>query len=106
MYNLTPHGTTGKSTSELLYARTIRDKIPSSVTDIINDRRGEEAYERDLLNKQKGTREEGIHIEDKVLIRNTIIPRKLPPNFGKATKQHTRLYSETEMNYYSNDKSL
>lgn len=30
MYNVTPHGTTGKSPSELLFGRNIRDKIPSS----------------------------------------------------------------------------
>ncbi|XP_044757738.1 uncharacterized protein K02A2.6-like [Coccinella septempunctata] len=29
MYNVTPHGTTGKSPSELMFNRTVRDKIPS-----------------------------------------------------------------------------
>ena len=53
MHNVTPHGTTGKTPSELLFRRNIRDKIPS-VGDIMGDEFNEEARDNDIINKQKG----------------------------------------------------
>lgn len=52
MYNTTPHGTTGKSPSELLFGRNIRDKIPS-INDLTLDNGDEEAKDNDIRNKQK-----------------------------------------------------
>lgn len=52
MYNVTPHGTTGKTPSELLFGRNIRDKIPS-IKDIIGEEKDEEAADNDILNKYK-----------------------------------------------------
>lgn len=91
MYNVTPHGTTGKSPSELLYGRNIRDKIPS-IADLCTEHMDEEAYEQDLLNKGKGkeredtargAREVDIRVGDKVLIKNVIVPNKLTTTFGE-----------------------
>jgi len=36
MYNVTPHGTTGAAPSELMFNRTIRDKIPD-IQDVVGD---------------------------------------------------------------------
>ncbi|XP_055905156.1 uncharacterized protein LOC129940739 [Eupeodes corollae] len=53
MYNVTPHGTTGKLPSELLLNRTHRDKIPF-VQDISETILDSEARDLDKINKQKG----------------------------------------------------
>lgn len=53
MYNTTPHGTTGKSPSELLFGRNIRNKIPS-ITDFTLEQGDEEARDRDIVNKLRG----------------------------------------------------
>lgn len=90
MYNATPHGTTGKAPSELLFNRIIRDKLPS-VADLVNEPGDEEAYDNDLLNKNKGKEKEDkarhakimdIREGDKVLIQNMIIPHKLTTRFN------------------------
>ncbi|XP_018578310.1 uncharacterized protein K02A2.6-like, partial [Anoplophora glabripennis] len=90
MYNVTPHGTTGKSPSELLLNRNIRDKIPS-ITDLIHEPCDEEARDNDIINKQKGKEKEDkirnakdtdIKQGDKVLIRNMNIPHKLTTRFN------------------------
>ncbi|XP_055916795.1 uncharacterized protein K02A2.6-like [Eupeodes corollae] len=69
MYNVTPHGTTGKAPSELLYNRTL---------DIEKPMLDSEARDRDFINKQKGkergdrergAKDSGIEIGDKVLIK-------------------------------------
>ncbi|XP_055904764.1 uncharacterized protein K02A2.6-like [Eupeodes corollae] len=57
MYNVTPHGSTGKSPSELLFNRTIRDKIPS-VQDVSETILDSEARDLDKINKQKGKERE------------------------------------------------
>lgn len=92
MYNVTPHGTTGKSPTELLFNRRIRDKIPD-----INDIRGEdgdqEAHDTDLVNKERGKRQEDstrrakvgtIGVGDKVVAQNVVIPHKLTSRFNEA----------------------
>ncbi|XP_044753909.1 uncharacterized protein K02A2.6-like [Coccinella septempunctata] len=90
MYNVTPHGTTGKSPSELMFNRTIRDKIPS-MADLVVEPVDEEARDNDMVNKQKGKEMEDssrrakiIEIKqgDKVLAKNMIIPNKLIPRFN------------------------
>nr|CAI5825988.1 unnamed protein product [Callosobruchus analis] len=50
MYNVTIHGTTGKSPSQLLFGRNIRDKIPS-IDDLENTGIDEEARDNDMRNK-------------------------------------------------------
>lgn len=90
MYNVTPHGTTGKSPSELLFGRNIRDKIPS-LADLIGEPIDEEARDNDLTNKHKGKEKEdgsrrakqsSIQIGDKVLAKNMTKPHKLVTRFG------------------------
>lgn len=92
MYNVTPHGTTGKSPSELLFNRRIRDKIPC-VEDIATEVLDDEAYDRDLVRKEMGKRKEDGHKGatvdqvkpgDRVVVKNTIFPHKLKPNFGNT----------------------
>lgn len=90
MYNATPHGTTGKSPSQLLLNRNIRDKIPS-IGDLIYEPSDEEARDNDIMNKQKGKEKEdkirnakdsNVKQGDKVLIRNMNIPHKLTTRFN------------------------
>nr|CAH7757850.1 unnamed protein product [Callosobruchus chinensis] len=57
MYNTTPHATTGKTPTELLYNRNIRDKIPSATDFTYNNIDGE-AQDNDVINKQKGKEKE------------------------------------------------
>ncbi|KAL7292832.1 hypothetical protein TKK_0013654 [Trichogramma kaykai] len=85
MYNATPNGTTGKSPSELLYGRNIRDKIPY-VNDLISDEDFGEARDNDFANKQNGgIREDAarnaktslINVDDKVVAQRTSIQNKL-----------------------------
>ncbi|XP_053960266.1 uncharacterized protein K02A2.6-like [Anastrepha ludens] len=89
MYNVTPHGTTGRSPSELLFNRRLRDKIPS-IHDIKENILDEEAKDMDMLNKEKGkqkgdtnrgAKENEIRVGDKVLLRNVLFPNKLTTNF-------------------------
>nr|CAH7744111.1 unnamed protein product [Callosobruchus chinensis] len=89
MYNVTPHGTTGKSPSQLLFGRNIRDKIPS-IDDLVNTDIDEEARDNDMLNKQKGKEKEDrvrkakpcdIQPGDKVLTLNTTTSNKLESRF-------------------------
>lgn len=90
MYNVTPHGTTGKSPSQLLFGRNIRDKIPS-ITDLTNNECDEEARDTDIFNKQKGKDREDrargskysiIKPGDRVIAQNMNIPNKLETRFG------------------------
>lgn len=90
MYNVTPHGTTGKSPSELLFGRNIRDKIPS-INDFTVDQGDEEAKDNDMIRKQKGKEKEDVARGskdsdicpgDKVLVQNMVTPHKLCSRFG------------------------
>ena len=90
MYNVTPHGTNGKSPSELLFGRNIRDKIPS-ISDLVLINEDEEAKDNDIIQKQKGKEREDIARSskisdictgDKVITQNMIIPHKLCSRFG------------------------
>lgn len=51
MYRSTPHSTTQKTPSELLFGRTIRDKLPSMEQSIPTD---DEVRDNDKLSKEKG----------------------------------------------------
>lgn len=89
MYNVTPHGTTGKILSELLFGRNIRDKIPS----IMGEEKDGEAADNDILNKHKGKEKENkvraaketdINPGDQVMVQNVVVPNKLTPKFDKT----------------------
>ncbi|KAG5875425.1 hypothetical protein JTB14_005323 [Gonioctena quinquepunctata] len=73
MHNVTPNGTTGKSPSELIFNRRIRDKIPS-VTDIV----GEEGEKTE----QDEAKENDITVGDRVVVQHSVIPHKLTFRFG------------------------
>ncbi|XP_046868376.1 uncharacterized protein LOC124460840 [Drosophila willistoni] len=88
-YNTTPHGTAGSTPSELMFNRTIRDKLPD-IRDIIEEVVDTSARDNDLINKQKGkltgdkvrgAKESDIKVGDKVLLKNVIFLSKLTPNF-------------------------
>ncbi|KAG5863497.1 hypothetical protein JTB14_025530 [Gonioctena quinquepunctata] len=90
MHNVTPHGTTGKSPSELIFNRRIRDKIPS-VTDIVGEEGDPEAQDNDIINKFKRKRREDgarrakendITVGDRVVVQHAVIPHKLTSRFG------------------------
>ncbi|XP_055850620.1 uncharacterized protein K02A2.6-like [Episyrphus balteatus] len=90
MYNVTPHGTTGKAPSELLFNRVIRDKIPS-LHDVPGDLMDSEARDLDSINKEKGKQQADkvrgakscdVNVGDKVVLKNVIFPNKLTPQFG------------------------
>ncbi|KAK9701343.1 Reverse transcriptase (RNA-dependent DNA polymerase) [Popillia japonica] len=70
MYNVTPHGTTGKSPSELLINRRIRDKIPCI----------EDIYMETLDEEVKATNTE-IKPGNKVLVKKVVCSHKLTSNF-------------------------
>lgn len=55
MYNVTPHGTTGKTPSELLFDRNIQDKIPP-IGDLTGEEKNEEAADNDILNTKERKR--------------------------------------------------
>ena len=91
MYHATPHGTTGKSPSELLFGRNIRDKIPS-INDLVLEDLDGEVRDNDALNKQKGkeredvaraSKEDDISVGDKVITKRLVRSHKLQTNFGK-----------------------
>ncbi|XP_055904314.1 uncharacterized protein K02A2.6-like [Eupeodes corollae] len=90
MYNVTPHGTTGKAPSELLFNRVIRDKIPS-IQDVPGDVLDSETRDLDSINKEKGKQRADIvrgakscdvNVGDKVVLKNVVFPNKLTPQFG------------------------
>lgn len=91
MYNATPHGTTGKSPSELLFGRNIRDKIPSAA-DLELEGSDTETRSNDRRNKQKGKEREDnarrarpsdIAVGDKVVAQNLVKDHKLTTRFGQ-----------------------
>ncbi|XP_037728604.1 uncharacterized protein K02A2.6-like [Drosophila subpulchrella] len=53
MYNVTPHSTTGAAPTQLMYNRTIRDKIPG-IEDISDQDVDSEERDRDMCQKEKG----------------------------------------------------
>lgn len=89
MYNSTPHGTTGKSPSELFYGRQFRDKLPSLIGIERNDA-DSEVRDRDAENKIKGkinedrkrkAKEQYVAVGQKVYVKNLTKSNKLTPTF-------------------------
>jgi hypothetical protein len=90
MYYTTPESTTGKTPTEMLFGKTIRDKIPT-LNEKCSFEFDDEVRDLDLFNKTKGKEREdsnrrslksNIEIGDKVLMKNVIIRNKLTPTFG------------------------
>lgn len=91
MYYTTPHSTTGKTPTELLFGRTIRDKIPSITEKWGFEMNDSEIRDIDLINKEKGKASEDnrrhakqseIQVGDRVLMKNVIIQNKLTSMFS------------------------
>lgn len=89
MYNSTPHGTTGKSPSELFYGRLFRDKLPSLIC-VENMDLDLEVRDKDTQKKEKGkinedrkrkAKEQVIEVGEKVYVKNFVKSNKLTPNF-------------------------
>lgn len=87
MYRSTPHSTTGKTPSEMLFGYNICDKVPSITQPKDVD---EEVVDRDKEKKEKGklyadlrrnARPSHISAGDKVLVKKMTKPNKLTPNF-------------------------
>uniref|UniRef100_A0A1B0CLD0 Uncharacterized protein n=1 Tax=Lutzomyia longipalpis TaxID=7200 RepID=A0A1B0CLD0_LUTLO len=90
MYYTTPHSTTGKTPTELLYGKTIRSKIPS-LGDIATAPPVSDYRDRDQLLKEKVKACEDekrramvsdIVVGDKVLMKNLLPGNKLQTPFG------------------------
>lgn len=52
MFNVTPHGTTGKDSTELRFNSAIRDKIPC-ISDLSGNILDAEARDLNTINKEK-----------------------------------------------------
>ncbi|XP_062559853.1 uncharacterized protein K02A2.6-like [Armigeres subalbatus] len=91
MYYTTPHSTTGRTPTELLYGRTIRSKIPA-FQDIETAPSFSDVADRDRLLKDKGkenedirrrARKSSIDLGDTVLMQNLLPGNKLQTTFGQ-----------------------
>lgn len=87
MYRSTPHSTTQKTPSQMLFGRNIRDKLPSIHQPMKID---EETADRDKEKKEKGkayadqrrrAKESNIVEGDEVLVKRMIRTNKLASNF-------------------------
>lgn len=85
MYNVMWHGTTRQSSSQLLFGRNIRDKIPAT-SDLIRNEGDQETTDNIILNKYKGKEREDntrgatecdIQPRDKVIAQNVTNSNKL-----------------------------
>lgn len=90
MYYSTPHSTTGKTPSELMYGRNIRTKLPS-IADLSTTVACTDYRDRDQVMKEKGKEYEdsrrrakhsNLEVGDKVLMKNVLPGNKLTPTFG------------------------
>jgi len=97
MYNVTPHSTTGAAPTQLMYNRTIRDKIPG-IEDILDQDVDSEERDKDMCQKEKGkkvadaargAKDIQLTVGDRVLIKNVIIPHKLTPTFDPTVYEVT-----------------
>lgn len=91
MYRSTPHATTLRTPSELMFGRTIRDKLPSIYQPIEQD---EELRDRDKQSKEKGkmytderrhAKQNEIKEGDEVWIRKEVRTNKLAPKFDPVS---------------------
>lgn len=87
MYRATPHSTTLKTPSEMMYGRTIRDKIPTFDQPMVMD---DEMRDRDAQAKQKGkeytdkrrnAKPSATVVGDTVWLKKMSRPNKLAPTF-------------------------
>ncbi|XP_055523032.1 uncharacterized protein K02A2.6-like [Wyeomyia smithii] len=92
MYYTSPHSTTGKTPTEMAFGRTIRSKIPS-LGDIETLPVNDETRDRDHIMKEKGrewenakrgARESGMHVGDKVLMKNLLPGNKFTTTFNPS----------------------
>jgi len=97
MYNVTPHSTTGAAPTQLMYNRTIRDKIPG-IEDILDQDVDSEERDKDMCQKEKGkkvadaargAKDIQLTVGDRVLIKNVIFPHKLTPTFDPTVYEVT-----------------
>lgn len=90
MYRSTAHSVTGKSPSELLFSRKIRDKLPS-----LKEREGRvEVRDRDALNKSNSFKPNSvpfkeINVGDEVLIKRPFKKQKADSKFEEDTGRVT-----------------
>uniref|UniRef100_A0AAG5D2V5 Integrase catalytic domain-containing protein n=1 Tax=Anopheles atroparvus TaxID=41427 RepID=A0AAG5D2V5_ANOAO len=92
MYYATPHSTTGKTPSELMFGRTIRSKIPSLQDISTSPAVGSTDFrDRDQMKKEEGkiaedqrrkAKHSEIEVGDKVLLKNNLPTNKLSSNFN------------------------
>lgn len=91
MYRSTPHATTLKTPSELMFGRTIRDKLPSIFQPM---EQNEELRDRDKQSKEKGkiytddkrnSKPNEIKKGDEVWIRKEVKTNKLAPKFDPVS---------------------
>lgn len=87
MYRSTPHSTTQRTPSELMFGRTIVDKLPHINEPIVVD---EELRDRDKIEKEKGkqyadkrrhAQESTINVGETVWLKRMNPANKLSPNF-------------------------
>lgn len=87
MYRSTIHSTTLKTPSELMFGRTIRDKLPTIEQPLEADR---EVSDQDKLSKEKGkeyadekrrAKASEIEVGDEVWLKQVVKRNKLTPNF-------------------------
>lgn len=92
MYYSTPHSTTGKTPSELMFGRNIRTKIPS-LQDVNTAVPVTDYRDRDQTAKEKGKEREderrkakpsNIEVGDKVFMKNVLPGNKLTPTFNST----------------------
>ncbi|XP_058465341.1 uncharacterized protein LOC131438945 [Malaya genurostris] len=90
MYYSTPHSTTGKTPTELMYGRNIRTKLPS-LTDLSSAVSFTDYRDHDWQLKEKGKMTEDqrrnakpstIEIGDQVLVKNVLRRNKLTTTFN------------------------
>uniref|UniRef100_A0A182NX56 RNA-directed DNA polymerase n=1 Tax=Anopheles dirus TaxID=7168 RepID=A0A182NX56_9DIPT len=111
MYYATPHSTTGKTPSELMFGRNIRTKIPSLQDVSTSSALPPSDYrDRDAQMKEKGkimedhrrnAKPSELAVGDKVILKNSIPGNKLTPTFGPSVatvidKQGSRVTTQDE----------
>lgn len=92
MYRATPHSTTLRTPSEMLFGRNIRDKIPEihqplETDEGVKDRdREKKEKERVYADKRRGARETSIEVGDEVLAKRQTNANKRPHSDPKNIK--------------------
>ncbi|XP_058827099.1 uncharacterized protein K02A2.6-like [Topomyia yanbarensis] len=119
MYYTTPHSTTGRTPTELLYGRTIRSKIPA-LQDIETTPTTSDVADRDQMLKEKGrenedsrrrARKSSIDLGDTVLMKNLLPGNKLqttfdPKEYKVVDRLGPRVTIEDPLNGRSYDRNV